>query len=46
VHPAIAYSPGHNLLVFGIVSLPIWQDVRDPAIKTSFRVGTGVIYGW
>jgi hypothetical protein len=46
VHPAIAYSPGHNLLFFGIVSLPVWQDLRDPATKTRYRVGTGVIYGW
>jgi hypothetical protein len=46
VHPAIAYSPGHNLLVFGIVSLPVWQEFRDPASRTRYRVGTGVIYGW
>ena len=46
VHPAIAYSPGHNLLFFGIVSLPVWQDVRDPSTKTRYRVGTGIIYGW
>lgn len=46
VHPAIAYSPGHNLLFFGIVSLPVWQDMRDPATKTRYRIGSGVIYGW
>ena len=46
VHPAITYSPGHNLLIFGIVSLPVWQDFRDVAVQTRYRVGTGVIYGW
>jgi hypothetical protein len=46
VHPAIAYSPGHNLLVFGILSVPVWQEFRDRASQTRYRVGTGVIYAW
>jgi hypothetical protein len=46
VHPAVAYSPGHNLLIFGIVSVPVWQEFRDRASQTRYRVGTGVIYGW
>jgi hypothetical protein len=46
LHPAIAYSPGHNLLIFGIVSVPLWQEFRDLASQTRYRVGTGVIYAW
>jgi hypothetical protein len=46
VHPAVAYSPGHNLLFFGILSWPVWQGVNDIATKTAYRVGSGVIYGW
>jgi hypothetical protein len=46
VHPAIAYSPGHSLLIFGIVSVPVWQEFRDPASQTRSRIGTGVTYAW
>jgi hypothetical protein len=46
VHPAITYSPGHSLLVFGIVSVPVWLEFRDPTAQTRYRVGTGIIYGW
>ena len=46
VHPAIAYTPGHNLLFVGIGSVPAGPPVRDPAARTRYRVGTGIIYGW
>jgi hypothetical protein len=46
IHPALAYSPGHKVLIFGIVSVPVWQELRDPATRTTYRIGTGVIYGW
>ena len=46
VHPTLVYSPGHGLVFFGLVSLPVWRDFRDPVAQDRFRVGTGVIYAW
>ena len=46
VHPTLVYSPGHGLMFFGLVSLPVWRDFRDPVAQDRFRVGTGVIYAW
>ncbi len=46
VHPTLVYSPGRGLMFFGLVSLPVWRDFRDPVAQDRFRVGTGVIYAW
>jgi hypothetical protein len=29
IHPTVVYSPGHGLLFFGIVSVPVWHDFKD-----------------
>jgi hypothetical protein len=46
LHPTLVYSPGHDLLFFGIVSLPVWRDFKDPAAQDGYRFGTGVLYTW
>jgi hypothetical protein len=46
LHPTLVYSPGHNLLFFGIISVPVWRDFRDIAAQDAYRFGTGVVYAW
>jgi hypothetical protein len=46
LHPTLVYSPGHNVLVFGIVSVPVWRSFEDPAARDTYRFGTGVVYAW
>jgi hypothetical protein len=46
LHPTVVYSPGHRLLFFGIVSVPLWRDFQDPAQQDAYRFGTGVVYAW
>jgi len=46
VHPTLVFSPGHNLLFFGMVSVPVWRDFEDPASQEGSRLGTGVLYAW
>jgi hypothetical protein len=46
VHPTVTYSPGHDLLFFGMASLPIWRDFRDPAAQDAYRLGFGTVYSW
>jgi hypothetical protein len=46
VHPTLVYSPGHGVMFFGLLSLPVWRDFRDPVAQDRFRVGTGVVYAW
>lgn len=46
LHPTVVYSPGHNLLLFGIVSAPLWRNVEDTAQQDTFRFGSGVVYAW
>lgn len=46
IHPTVVYSPGHGLLLFGVVSVPVWRDFRDSAAQDRYRFGAGVVYGW
>jgi hypothetical protein len=46
LHPTLVYSPGQSLLMFGIVSLPVWRHFEDRASEDVFRFGTGVVYAW
>ncbi|TLY37051.1 MAG: hypothetical protein E6K60_06015 [Nitrospirae bacterium] len=46
VHPTLVYSPGHGVVFFGLVSVPVWRDFKDPVEQDRFRLGTGVIYAW
>ena len=46
VHPTLVYSPGHGVMFFGLVSVPVWRDFKDPVEQDRFRLGTGVIYAW
>jgi hypothetical protein len=45
-HPTLVYSPGRDLLFFGIVSVPLGRDFRDQAAQDRFRLGAGVLYSW
>jgi hypothetical protein len=46
LHPTVVYSPGHDVLFFGVVSVPLWRHFRDPAAQDGYRFGTGVVYAW
>jgi hypothetical protein len=46
IHPTLVYSPGHGLLFFANVSVPVWRDFKDPAAQDAVRFGTGMIYAW
>jgi hypothetical protein len=46
LHPAIVYSHGHDVLFFGLVTVPVWRDVASAAAQVRYRFGTGVIYAW
>jgi hypothetical protein len=46
LHPTFVYSPGHDLLLFGMVSVPVRREFEDPASQDGYRFGTGVLYGW
>jgi hypothetical protein len=46
LHPTVAYSPGHGLLLFGSVSVPLWRMFEDSAEQDAYRFGTGVVYAW
>jgi hypothetical protein len=46
LHPTFVYSPGHHLLFFGIVSLPVSREFRDVGQRDRYRLGTGVLYSW
>jgi hypothetical protein len=46
LHPTLVFSPGHDLLFFGVASIPIWRDFKDPAAQDRYRFGTGVLYAW
>lgn len=46
LHPTFVYSPGHDLLLFGMVSVPVRRDFKDPAAQDGYRFGTGVLYAW
>jgi hypothetical protein len=46
LHPTVAFSPGHNVLVFGIVSVPVCRNFEDPADQDGYRFGTGLVYAW
>ena len=46
LHPTLVYSPGHNVLVFGIVSVPVWRAFKDAAAQDAYRFGAGVLYAW
>src|SRR5207302_5526002 len=46
LHPTSVYSPGHGLLFFGVVSIPVYRNMRDTSQQDRFRVGSGVIYAW
>lgn len=46
LHPTFVYSPGHDRLFFGMVSVPVRRDFKDPASQDGHRFGTGVLYGW
>lgn len=46
IHPTVVYSPGHGLLLFGIVSVPVWRDFKDSAAQDRYRFGTGAVYAW
>ena len=43
-HPTIVWGPGGQILVFGLVTLPITQRYRDEAQEERWRVGAGVMY--
>ncbi|MCA1826772.1 MAG: hypothetical protein ABR567_21270 [Myxococcales bacterium] len=42
-HPTIVFAPARRLLFFGVVSLPIFHDLADPAQTDRFRIGGGVL---
>jgi hypothetical protein len=46
LHPTVAFSPGHGVLFFGVLSVPLWHDFREPAAQDAYRFGTGVMYAW
>jgi hypothetical protein len=46
LHPTVVYSPGHGLLLFGMVSAPLWRVFEDSAEQDAYRFGTGVVYAW
>jgi hypothetical protein len=46
LHPTFVYSPGHAVLFFGVVSVPVWRDFNDAAAQDRFRLGTGVLFSW
>ena len=46
IHPTVVYSPGHGLLFFGSVSVPVWRDFKDVTAQDAYRFGTGMIYAW
>jgi hypothetical protein len=46
LHPTLVYSPGHALLFFGMVSVPVRRDFEDPAAQDGYRFGTGALYAW
>lgn len=46
LHPTVVYSPGHDVLFFGLMSVPVWRDVEDPSTQDGPRFGTGVLYAW
>jgi hypothetical protein len=46
LHPTLVNSPGHNVLVFGILSVPVTRNFRDSADQDRYRFGTGVVYAW
>jgi hypothetical protein len=46
LHPTVVFSPGHNVLLFGIVSAPLWRNFENAAEQDTFRFGTGVVYAW
>ena len=46
LHPTLVYSPGRNVLFFGIVSVPVWRDFKDSSAQDSYRLGAGVVYAW
>lgn len=46
LHPTLVYSPGQGWLFFGLVSIPVWRDFRDPLQQDRFRIGLGVVYSW
>jgi len=42
-HPTIVFAPARRLLFFGVVSLPIFRDLTDPAQTDRFRIGGGLL---
>jgi hypothetical protein len=42
-HPTIVFAPARRFLFFGVVSLPIFRDLTDPAQTDRFRIGGGVL---
>jgi hypothetical protein len=46
LHPTFVYSPGHTLLFFGVVSVPVWRDFNDVWSQDRYRLGTGVLFSW
>jgi hypothetical protein len=46
IHPTFVYAPRHDLLLFGMVSVPAWRNFRDPTAQDRFRFGTGLVYKW
>jgi hypothetical protein len=46
IHPTLVFSPGHGLVFFGVLSVPVWQEFRDRSVQDRYRAGVGVVYGW
>lgn len=44
VHPTVVWGPGHRVLIFGLVTLPIAQTYRDEEQEERWRVGAGAMY--
>ena len=44
VHPTVVWGPGHRILIFGLVTLPIAQSYREEAQEERWRVGAGAMY--
>jgi hypothetical protein len=46
VHPTFVYSPGYDVLLFAMMSAPVWRDFQGEAAPDRYRLGTGIVYAW
>ena len=44
VHPTVVWGPGHRVLLFALMTLPIAQSYRDEAQEERWRVGAGAMF--